>query len=166
VREILHSVEAEIKRIIHHLRPPTLDALGLAPALRRYAQQFHNYSGLPCSVQVIGEPQRLPSKIEVSVYRLVQEALQNASAHAEANHTKIVVDFAPKRLKLTVEDDGKGFDLQKVRKNSNGQLGLLGMKERTEALGGQLAIRTASGQGTCVELSIPVEAGGQAGSGE
>lgn len=161
VQEILRRVEAEIKRIIHHLRPPTLDALGLAPALRRYAEQFQRYCGVPCTVHIEGVVRRLPSNIEISVYRLVQEALQNASTHAEPAHTEVSLAFGDEGLTLTVEDDGKGFDLETVLTHSNGQLGLLGMQERTEALGGKLDIRTGAGQGTCVQVSIPTTSAGK-----
>lgn len=156
VQEILRRVEAEIKRVIHHLRPPTLDALGLAPALRRYAERFQRYCGIPCSVRVEGQPQRLPPNIEISVYRLVQEALQNASTHAAPTRTVVSLVFQDEALILTVEDDGRGFDLQTVRDRSNGQLGLLGMQERMEALGGQLLIQSGPGKGTVVELIIPM----------
>ncbi len=157
VQEILRRVEAEIKRVIHHLRPPTLDALGLAPALRRYAERFQRYSGIPCTVRTEGQTLRLAPKIEISVYRLVQEALQNASMHADASATSVTVAFAHRALKLTVEDDGKGFDLGAVRQHSNGQLGILGMQERTEALGGRLTIQTGAGEGTCIEVTIPLD---------
>ncbi|MFW5943474.1 MAG: GAF domain-containing sensor histidine kinase [bacterium] len=159
VQEVLRRVEAETKRVIYHLRPPTLDALGLAPALRRHAEQFQRYSGILCAVAVQGKPLRLPPKVEISVYRLVQEALQNASMHAEAGEARVTVEFTPSRLRLTVADDGKGFDLQRVQQNNGGKLGLLGMRERTEALGGRLAIQTAPGQGTCIDLTIPIAAG-------
>lgn len=158
VQEILRRVEAEIKRVIHHLRPPTLDALGLAPALRRYAERFHRYSGIPCAVRTEGQALRLAPKIEISVYRLVQEALQNASMHAEPSSTCVTLTFADQCLKLVVEDDGRGFDLATVRKHSNGQLGILGMQERTEALGGRLTIQTAAGEGTRIEVTIPLDA--------
>lgn len=155
VQEILRRVEAEIKRVIHHLRPPTLDALGLAPALRRYAERFQRYCGIPCTVTIEGEPRRLPSNMEISIYRLVQEALQNASTHAEPTRTVVSLFFQKGELTLTVVDDGKGFDLRTVRAHSSGQLGLLGMQERTEAMGGTLVIRTGEGRGTCVEVTIP-----------
>src|SRR5690606_24128184 len=156
VQDVLRRVEAEIKRVIYHLRPPTLDALGLAPALRRYAEQFYRYSGIPCNVLITGGAVRLPSKVEISVYRLVQEALQNASAHARANAVTVAVEFAPATLHLSIRDDGKGFDLERTNKENGGRLGLLGMQERTEALGGQIKIETAPGQGTVIELEIPV----------
>jgi signal transduction histidine kinase len=157
VKDILRRVEAEIKRIVYDLRPPTLDALGLAPALRRYAERFEQYAGLPCSVQVLGEPARLPSKMEISIYRLMQEALQNVSAHAQAKQAEVIVTFAPKTLKLVIMDDGRGFDLATVQSRHNGSFGLLSMAERAESLGGRLSIQTQLGMGTQVELVVPVQ---------
>lgn len=156
VQTILHRVEAEIKQVIHDLRPPTLDALGIVPALRQYAERFEQYSGLPCAVRVFGEPARLPPTAEIGLYRLTQEALQNASAHAQATATDVVITFAPRLVKLMVLDNGRGFDMTAVKQNRNGHLGLLGMQERAESLGGSLSIQTQVGQGTRVELIIPV----------
>lgn len=156
VRSILHRVEAEIKRIIHDLRPPTLDALGLVPALRRYAERFTQYTSIPCTVNVFGDPCRLASRAEIGVYRLMQEALQNVSSHAEATRTEVVAAFSPRTFKLTIIDDGQGFDLEQAAQNRNGRLGLLGMKERAESLGGHLTIWTQPQQGTRVELTVPV----------
>ncbi|MEM7111705.1 MAG: GAF domain-containing sensor histidine kinase [Chloroflexota bacterium] len=153
---ILHRVEAEIERVIHHLRPPTLDALGLAPAVRRYAEQFEQYSGIPCTVNLFGEARRLSPKIEISVFRLMQEALRNVSAHAGATLATVVLAFTPKTLKLSVLDNGCGFDLHFAKQNQPGHLGLLGMRERAESLGGHLVIHTKPEEGTLVELVIPV----------
>jgi two-component system sensor histidine kinase DegS len=130
--------------------------------LRRYAQRFRHYCGVPCEVQVNGEPRRLPPKIEISLYRLVQEALQNASAHARPGRTAVTLTFDGQDLIIVVEDDGIGFDLQEVQAHSNGQLGLLGMQERIEALGGRLTIQTGPGQGTSVQVAIPAAPLGQA----
>lgn len=157
VQDIVRRVEAESKRIIHDLRPPTLDALGLAPAIRRYAERFQQYTGLPCAVQVLGEPVRLPSKVEISIYRLMQEALQNVSAHAQANRAEVIITFAPHLLKLVIMDDGRGFDLAAARQNPQGSFGLLSMQERAESLGGRLMIQTQKGQGTQVELVVPIQ---------
>lgn len=157
-QNILRRVEAEIKRTIYDLRPPTLDALGLAPAVRRYTEQFEQYSGLPCSVRVLGEPVRLPTGVETSVYRLMQEALQNVSAHAQARQAEVLITFTPHTLKLVIMDDGQGFDLPDKQSHNNGSLGLLGMQERAESLGGWLSIQTQPGQGTRVELVVPISA--------
>ncbi|MCB0209920.1 MAG: GAF domain-containing sensor histidine kinase [Anaerolineae bacterium] len=156
VREILHRVDAEIKRAIHDLRPPSLDELGLGPALRQYAVRFKQYSGLDCDVEILGTPRRLPSKSEISVYRLVQEALQNVSAHARADRANVIIVFSPRRLKVTIIDNGQGFDLDAVRCNTLDHFGLLSMQERTESLGGTLSIQTQPGQGTRVELTVPI----------
>ena len=156
VREILHRVDAEIKRAIHDLRPPSLDELGLGPALRQYAIRFEQYSGLACDVEILGDPRRLPPRSEISVYRLVQEALQNVSAHAQASRANVITVFSPRRLKVTIIDDGQGFDLEAVRRNTLDHFGLLSMQERTESLGGHLSIQTQPGQGTRVELTVPI----------
>jgi signal transduction histidine kinase len=161
VKDILRRVEAEIKRIVYDLRPPTLDALGLAPAIRRYAERFEQYAGLPCSVQVLGQPARLPASVEISVYRLMQEALQNVSAHAQAQRAEVIITFAPQILKLAILDDGHGFDLTAAQQNQRGNFGLLSMAERAESLGGELSIQTHPGEGTLVELVVPVQANGQ-----
>lgn len=156
VQTILRRVDAEIKRIIYDLRPPTLDALGLAPAIRRYAERFEQYSGLPCIVQLQGEPTRLSPKVEISVYRLTQEALQNVSAHAQANRADVVLAFTPDALTLTVIDDGQGFDLAAVQQNNHGNFGLPSMQERAQSLGGNFYIATQPGQGTKIELAVPI----------
>lgn len=156
VQAILHRVEAEIKRVVHDLRPPTLDALGLVPALRRHANLFEQYAEIPCVVTVFGDPVRLSSRVEISVYRLMQEALQNIHTHARASRADVVITFAPRILKLTVIDNGRGFNLAAVRDNSAGHLGLLSMQERAESLGGQLKIDSQARQGTRVELVVPV----------
>jgi two-component system sensor histidine kinase DegS len=157
VQTILRRVEQEIKHVIYDLRPPTLDALGLAPAVRRYAERFEGYTGIPCKVAIFGEPRRLRPSVEIGVYRLLQEALQNVSSHAQAAQVEAIVAFAPQKLKLTILDNGCGFDLVQVESNGNGRLGLLGMRERAESLGGRIAIETAVGTGTRVELVVPIE---------
>ncbi|MDW8325301.1 MAG: GAF domain-containing sensor histidine kinase [Anaerolineales bacterium] len=154
VKDILHRVEREIKQIIYDLRPPTLDALGLPPSLRRYAERFTQYSGIPCEVRVEGEPTRLPPDMEIGIYRIMQEALQNVSAHAHARRAEVAIGFSPEAVTLTITDDGQGFDLEAVQRD--GHFGLLGMQERAGSLGGRLTIRTAPAQGTRVELFVPL----------
>lgn len=159
VRKILHRVEAETKQIIYDLRPPILDALGLVPALRHYTERFEQYSGIPCTLKVSGQPMRLPSRVEISIYRLMQEALQNVSAHAQAGRADVIIDFSAASLNLTIADDGQGFDLAAVKRNNHGNIGLLSMNERAESLGGHLKIRTKPQQGTQVELAVPINDG-------
>jgi len=156
VKEVLQRMEREIKQILYDLRPPTLDALGLAPALRRYAGRFQQYSGLACEVQIEGEPLRLPPDVEIGLYRIMQEALQNVSAHAHARQAEVAIRFSREVITLTIGDDGDGFDLATVQRDPQGHFGLLGMQERAGSLGGRLAIQTEIGQGTRVTVSVPV----------
>jgi signal transduction histidine kinase len=154
VGDILHRVEREMRQVIYDLRPPTLDALGLVPSLRRYAEQFQAYSGIPCEMQAEGEPVRLPPDVEIGIYRIIQEALQNVAAHACARRAWIALDFSTQALTLTVSDDGRGFDAQAVQ--ANGHFGLLGMRERAESLGGVFAVATQPGKGAHVQVWIPI----------
>ena len=90
----------------------------------------------------------------------MQEALQNVSAHAQARQVEVLIAFSPKTLKLTVIDDGRGFDLAAVQQLHNGSFGLLSMRERAESLGGRLTIQTQPERGTQVELVVPIQANG------
>jgi signal transduction histidine kinase len=155
VRGVLRRVEGEIRQMIYDLRPPTLDALGLAPSLRRYADRFRQYTGVACVVRVEGEPCRLPPDAEIGIYRIMQEALQNVSAHARARRAEVAISFAPEAVTLTIADDGAGFDLETVQRDGQGHFGLLSMQERAGSLGGWLAIRSAAGQGTRITLGVP-----------
>ncbi len=158
VRDVLDRMERDLRQIVYDLRPPTLDALGLPPALRSYAGRFRQYSGIACEVRVEGVPYRLPADMEIGIYRIMQEALQNVSAHAQAARAEVLITFSAEAVSLVIRDDGQGFDLVSVQKNHIGHLGLMGMQERAESLGGQLTIHTFPGQGTRVALAIPLQA--------
>jgi signal transduction histidine kinase len=147
-------VDGEIKRIIHDLRPPSLDALGLPPAIARYAEHFRTFSGLECRLQVSGKPRRLPSASETGIYRVMQEALQNAAAHAQASSISVGLSFLDRWVKLEVQDDGRGFDINQAPTPTDEHLGLAGMHERAQNLGGTLTIDSARGAGTRVSLSV------------
>jgi signal transduction histidine kinase len=155
VREIVRRAESELHRLIHDLRPPTLDALGLAPALRRYADRYQQYFAIACEVRVEGSPYRLPPDAEIGIYRIMQEALQNVSAHAHASQATVTVVFAPAAVTLTVRDDGAGFDPASVQPDGQRHFGLLSMQERAGSLGGWLTVWSARGQGTRVTLVVP-----------
>ena len=155
VRDVLDRMERDLRQIVYDLRPPTLDALGLPPSLRSYAERFQEYSGIACEVQVEGVPYRLPADMEIGIYRIMQEALQNVSAHAQARHVEVKLTFASVAVSLNIADDGQGFDLGWVQRNQIGHLGIMGMQERAESLGGKVVIATAPGQGTCINLFVP-----------
>ncbi len=153
VRSVLGQVDGELKRLIFDLRPPTLDALGLADSVGRYAERFHIYSGVECKVNISGPSQRLPPHVEIGIYRVMQEALNNVAHHARARRVLIDLAFGSWGVEFAVGDDGRGFDAPKARHGEH--LGLLGMEERAARLGGQLTIVSAPGQGTTVTLHVP-----------
>ncbi len=156
VRAVLGQVDSEIKRIIHDLRPPTLDALGLPPAIARYAERYQVFAGLPCQVQMSGQPRRLSPETEIGLYRVMQEALQNAAAHAQATQTWIHLAFLPASIHLEVGDNGQGFDLPHMLAQREGHLGITGMNERAQNLGGTLRIEANPQEGTRVILDVPI----------
>lgn len=157
VHTILHNVEAEIKRVINDIRPPTLDSLGFVPALRRYLQDFKQYAGCRCCLTVEGDVVRLPERVEVNIYRLFQEALQNVFAHARAHQVDVQIRFTPTQLHLVVQDDGVGFDMEQMQRSNRNHFGLITMQERAKSLHGVVDILTQPGVGTRVVATIPIE---------
>ncbi|HBY98341.1 MAG: GAF domain-containing sensor histidine kinase [Ardenticatenaceae bacterium] len=158
IKGLLRKIEAENQRIISGLRPPLLDAQGLVPALKWHARTAQDRSQIACSIQVSGQPRRLSPEAETAVYRIVQESLNNVMAHAQAQTVEIRVSFRPARLCVIVEDDGTGFDVESVLATAPGQMGLIGMRERAESIGGQLKVRSLPGHGTRIVLNLPLAA--------
>jgi signal transduction histidine kinase len=136
------------------LRPSMLDDFGLVPALHWQAREVSRRTGMRIDVDADGVPDELPEEHKTCVYRVVQEALQNASRHARARSVVVRVLHDPKSLTLTIRDDGKGFDPSRVR-----GLGLLGMEERVKHLGGAFELLSWPGQGTELRAELPLAAG-------
>ena len=167
-RSAEHLVEAkaiagrlleETRRLILGLRPMALDDLGLGPAIRWYAETHLEGKGVATSVEV-GQPVvKLPKHIEVTLFRLAQEAVNNIAKHADARHASIRVTFPDSLASLVVTDDGKGFDVNHALQlgTSVPNVGLLGMQERVKLLNGRFNIRSQQGKGTEVNVEIPVE---------
>ena len=152
------STFSNVKDFIFDLRPMMLDDLGVIPTLRRYAESFQEKNGIPVPITVTGVERRLESHIEVTVFRNVQELLQNAMTHAQATQIQIQVDMGQEQVTAVVEDNGGGFNVDDVLNGSNKTIGLATLRERTEMLGGELNIQSNLGQGTRIEFSIPIAA--------
>ncbi|MFQ6058578.1 MAG: GAF domain-containing protein [Anaerolineae bacterium] len=155
-QELLKKVETETRRVIYDLRPLILDSMGLVPALKRYATSYEELFGLPCSVRVSGTSFRLPTDVELAIYRMVQEALQNVESHAQATRVEVLINFRPSHVKVVVQDDGRGFNYEEVLRQANEHLGLIGMKERAQSIGGQIEVESSPGQGARIILTVPV----------
>jgi signal transduction histidine kinase len=138
------------------LRPSMLDDLGLEPALQWQGREFSRHTGVPATVRVAGDFDDLDDQVRTCIYRVVQEALTNCARHAEASQVEVMVSRQSRNVRVTIKDNGTGFD---VRTKTRTGMGLIGMKERVESLGGDLAISSSNGNGTAVVLSIPVMTG-------
>jgi signal transduction histidine kinase len=133
------------------LRPPMLDDLGLIPALEWQARETSRRSDMEVAVDAAEMPGTLPDEVKTGIYRLVQEALQNASTHAHAKNAKVSVKHEAQKVDVEISDDGIGFEPQRSR-----GMGILGMEERVRQLGGSLDLRSAPGKGTTVHATFPV----------
>jgi signal transduction histidine kinase len=158
VKSLLRRIEAENRRIILGLRPPILDVHGLVPALKADAASFQEQHQISCSVQVSEASIHLAPEIEIAAYRIAQESLNNVAGHAQAQHVFIHVHLELSRLCLVVEDDGVGFDPETVHAAESREMGLIGMRERAQSIGGQLQVQSAPGHGTRITLQVPLAA--------
>ena len=148
------SVIDGLHRLAADLRPASLDHLGLDAALRQYARTAAAESGLAVRFSARGfTSDRLPAVVETDLFRIVQEALTNVVRHARATRVDILVECRRDRAMVMIEDDGVGFEPDRVVGEDH--FGLLGMRERAEALGGTLAIESTPGAGTTVVVEVP-----------
>lgn len=140
------------------LRPTVLDDLGLVPALRAHAIAFAERTGL--EVRFAGAPDvtRLPPATRIALFRVAQEALTNVARHARARTVSVALRRLPSALRLEVRDDGQSFDVARVgRSRKNQHLGLLGMQERMDMVGGRFAVESVAGKGTTVRAEVPLD---------
>ncbi len=150
----MHSLN-ELQRLIADLRPSHLDDLGLSSALRWYAGDVQERTQLHVRVEVQGPEQPVSSAVKTALFRIAQEALTNVVKHAVAENAIITLIFGLETVRVIVRDDGQGFDVGTAGSVLRPSWGLIGMEERASLLGGKFEIRSHSGEGTTVEVSIP-----------
>jgi len=152
-----NNITQGVRRLSQDLRPVAIDRLGLLPAIRWLAEDVSKYSGVDIKVEVVGKEHRLPEETAIAFFRIIQEAMRNVWRHSGARHAEIIVEFEEKKAKITVSDDGKGFKLpEKVGDLArDGKLGLTGMQERAQLVGGTLTVKSAPGQGTTITVEAP-----------
>jgi signal transduction histidine kinase len=149
----------ELQRLIADLRPSHLDDLGLPAALRWYAGLVQERTGLKIKVEIEGDELLISAALKIAIFRIVQEALNNITKHAQAKDVYIKLEYETKRVSVSVRDDGIGFDLDEVRlrRTRRPSLGLAGMEERAALVGGEVSIQSSPGQGTLVEAKLPLQ---------
>lgn len=158
VRECLQ----EVRKIIFDLRPMALDDLGLAPALRRFVEimqgrMLQSQYKFAMEIMVTGTEKRLGNVLEVSLFRICQEALQNVEKHAQATFARVKVDFQKDWLYIVIEDNGIGFNEKEVLETKKDSYGLLSMRERVEVIGGDMTIKSEPGVGTKICIQAPMK---------
>jgi PAS domain S-box-containing protein len=146
-----------VRRLSQDLRPPILDRLGLLPALEWLVSDVSGYSGIRIKTRVLGSERRLPQEAELMLFRIVQEVLRNVWRHSEATEADLTVQFDGTRIRITVADNGKGFELPSSVGDltRSGKLGLAGMQERARLLGGNMKMESEPGKGTTVTVETP-----------
>jgi len=157
IRDLLNQGLQSMNSFIQNLRPSLLDDLGLIPAIRSLTNSIQKES-LSVDFTVNGEERRLTAETELSLFRIVQEALNNIRRHAGATQASVLAEFNTNSIKLTVSDNGRGFNTGEDMDDlpHKGKLGLMGMQERTWLLGGTMEIESRPDQGTTLRFKIPV----------
>jgi signal transduction histidine kinase len=151
-----NNVMQGVRRLSQDLRPAALDRLGLLPALEWLTTDVTKFSGIPVYLTITGSERRLPEDVELALFRIVQEALRNVWRHSEATRADVTVEFTNYKVKITVSDNGKGFDLPKSAGDlaKDGKLGLAGMAERARLLGATLTSQSKTGKGTIIAIEL------------
>jgi len=149
------ELQGAIRNKAYFLRPPALNELGLLAVINNMIVELSKHTGIQGKLETSGNSDIIPVEVETTLYRCIQEALTNATRHANADNISIKMDFSGDKVIVNVGDDGIGFDPH-VKNNTNKQLGLQGMQERADMLGGKLEIKSSHGQGTNIRIIIPL----------
>jgi two-component system, NarL family, sensor histidine kinase DegS len=155
LRVMVRDSLKEVRRIIYDLRPMALDDLGLVPTLDKYLRNVKERSGKTVELHALGQSRRFPTKMEIAIFRLIQESVSNAVKHSDANLIEVKLEFTQKFISLYIRDDGKGFDTSKPAKSNS--FGMMGMRERVELLEGTLKVKSRLNFGTSVYIQIPIQ---------
>jgi signal transduction histidine kinase len=147
----------ELQRLISDLRPSHLDDLGLSAAVRWYAGNLQERTGLIIKVEITGHEVEISPAAKTAIFRIVQEALNNTIKHAKARNVSISLFFEASDVRVRIKDDGQGFDIAAKKSQTGGRpaLGLVGMQERASLLNGTFFVASIPGQGTLVEVAVP-----------
>lgn len=154
LKSLVRSSIQDIRKIIYDLRPMSLDDLGLIPTLASYIDKFVKETGIEINFTIIGNQKRLSNTYEVTIFRIVQEALNNIFKHARARSGKVRLEYGLDNINLLIIDDGIGFDPVEI----NGEkYGLASMKERCTLLGGRINIESRPKRGTIIKVILPLK---------
>jgi signal transduction histidine kinase len=158
LRQVLDQLRRdarEVRRIIYALRPLDIETQGFMPALKQFVQEFGQVNDIDMTLNLQGNPGSLPPKIEATLFRLVQESLDNIRKYAKAKQVWIDLIFmTPNRVSLRVQDNGKGFDDASTEKRE--RTSFVQIRERAERAGGTVSFKTEGGKGTTIRVELPI----------
>jgi signal transduction histidine kinase len=157
LQEQVQEIERGVRRLARDLRPAALDDLGLVTALSAYVEEWSRQTGIAADFCCRNGGHRLPTAVESTLYRIVQEALTNVARHAGARNVGVVLECASDTVIAIVEDDGRGFDPHRIGVDGSVHLGLRGIRERAALLGGAVTIESSAGT-TSLFVSLPIHA--------
>ena len=155
LQEQVRGCLQETRKIIFALRPMTLDDLGLTPTVRRVLDTLKERKGFITELQITGEEKRYATHLEIGLFRIIQEALNNAEKHSKARCIWVRMDFRPTMIVAIIEDDGVGFEVD--AKHNMESFGLMGMRERIDLLSGEVSVRSEKGKGARVMVKVPLK---------
>jgi signal transduction histidine kinase len=157
LREQTDAILASVRRFSQDLRPPVLDDLGLLPALKWLAVALEEQDRISSNIRLLGDQRRLPRDVELTLFRIAQEALSNVRKHSRASAVELTLDFRDSIISMTVADNGKGFSVPQTTSDlaALGKLGVIGMQERARLLGGSLTVESKPDEGTRIVVSAP-----------
>lgn len=157
MQNLVSETIEQIRTLAHKLRPAALEQFGLSLALESMVKDMSEHEGLDAICQFNLDSQEIPGELEAVLYRIAQEGLTNILRHAHCTHISLMVESHPQGISMIIEDDGVGFDPAKLgTDNDKRHLGLISMRERAEILGGTLDVYTAPGQGTTIQVHVPI----------
>ena len=159
LRRQIRTCLADVRQIIFDMRPMSLDDLGLVPALRQLVSKLEERKVLKTDFQVNGKERALEKHVEVTLFRIIQEGLNNIHRHAGVSEGRLRLLFSPNDLSILISDEGRGFDMEEteeMRKSGtgNGHFGILGMEERAKLIGASLNVISTPGEGTKIHVNL------------
>lgn len=157
-RQLAKDSLADLRKIVYGLRPTILDDLGLVPAIRWYARTNLEEAGISAKVQAEGEIEPLAPELKSTLFRIAQEAINNIVRHSQAKSARITLYRNDREIRLEIKDDGQGFDVPATADQAlqSQRLGLLGIQERAELVGGKVKLDSQPGKGTRLQVIVPV----------
>lgn len=159
LKESVNNTFKRIREFIFELRPMILDDLGLIPTLKQHVQDFENRYNIPIKLTVLSPEQRLLPHIEVTMFRIIQGLLKNIPDHANATQIEVTLDIQPDKIMASITDNGSGFDLDEALDKAREQkkIGIISFQEQVSMLKGEITFDSHIGQGTAVNVWLPLE---------